>query len=330
MQAKIIMSRRLYYLPLAGCLAAGITISLNTTSNAQQNSQGSFPDTQKHWAQPFINALAQRNILQGYPDGTFRPTRPVERDEFAAIIREAFNQNRERQISSGSAYRDVPSGYWAALAIEEAYEMGFMNGYPDKTFRPRQSVTRAEVLTSLARNLELSQRVPSTATTAQQAQNAKAPAQQASAQQTPRQQTRRPIVLPFAALTLMQPLMSAAKTATPPAKAATPPAQPAQSQTVASANSTSVPASQTLNSYYDDADQIPQFARDAIASVTRAGIVVNHPQQRLLNPNQPATRGDMAAFIHQALVNKGQVPPLNSEVAASRYIVGREPNRSTP
>ncbi|MCU0549285.1 MAG: S-layer homology domain-containing protein [Leptolyngbya sp. Prado105] len=329
------MIRRVHYLSLAGCLAVGITIATSTTLKAQQNSQGSFPDTQDHWARPFITTLAQRNILNGYPDGTYRPTRPVERDEFAAMIRAAFNQRRERELSSGSAYRDVPDGYWASAAIEEAYEAGFMNGYPDNTFRPRQPITRAEVLTSLARNLELSQRLPNTAKTAQSAQNAvpqNAAAQSAQnaapAQQAPRR-ARRQIVFPIAALSLMQPLINTSSAVAQPTQAAQPrPPQATQPQQAPN-NSTQVSASTTLGSYYDDADKIPPYARDAIASVTRAGVVVNHPNQRLLNPNQPATRGEMAAFLHQALVNKGQVPPLNDNDAASRYIVGRDPNRAS-
>ncbi|MEB3148076.1 MAG: S-layer homology domain-containing protein, partial [Sphaerospermopsis sp.] len=46
----------------------------------------SFPDIQNHWARLFIQALAQRRILNGYPDGSFRPNSPVTRAEFAAII----------------------------------------------------------------------------------------------------------------------------------------------------------------------------------------------------------------------------------------------------
>ena len=85
----------------------------NTTANT------SFPDTQNHWAQPFIQALAQRNIVTGYPDNTFRPAQTVDRDEFAAILRKAFDRDPERQIASGSTYKDVPKGYWASQAIED-------------------------------------------------------------------------------------------------------------------------------------------------------------------------------------------------------------------
>jgi hypothetical protein len=51
--------------------------------------------------------------------------------------------------------------------------------------------------------------------------------------------------------------------------------------------------------------------------------VVNYPNQNMLNPNQPATRGDIAAFIYQALVAQGKIESLPSSVKASDYIVGR-------
>ncbi|MBD0302562.1 MAG: S-layer homology domain-containing protein, partial [Tolypothrix sp. T3-bin4] len=66
-------------------LASGAVVAA-PTSNA------SFPDIQDHWARPFIEPLAEKNILAGYLDGTYRPNQPVQRDEFAAVIRQAFNQ----------------------------------------------------------------------------------------------------------------------------------------------------------------------------------------------------------------------------------------------
>lgn len=95
------------------------------------------------------------HYVTGYPDGTYRPNRPVDRDEFASIVRDAFNRAKERTISSGSVFNDLPQGYWAAPAIEEAYETGFLSGYPGGYFRPRQPVTKVEAIASLARNLEL-------------------------------------------------------------------------------------------------------------------------------------------------------------------------------
>nr|WP_202895609.1 S-layer homology domain-containing protein [Iningainema tapete] len=254
------------------------------TVTAAPESAANFPDTKNHWAQPFIEALAERKIITGYPDGTYRPNKSVARDEFAAIIRQAFNQNRERQIASGTVYKDVPAGYWAAAPIEEAYETGFMHGYPGGYFRPKQPVTRVEALVSLTQNLDL----------------------HSSANQVPAQTTRRTarnlFLLPLPMTTLMQPIMTAKATAkTVP--------QP--------------PVSTVVSNYYADAEKIPQYAVDEVAKATQAAIVVNHPNTRILNPNQAATRGAVAAFVHQALVNQGRLEPIKSTTAASNYIVGR-------
>lgn len=78
---------------------------------AAPQSATNFPDIQDHWASPFIKALAEKNIVTGYLDGTYRPNKTLARDEFAAIIRQAFNQNQVTQIPSGSVYKDIPVGY---------------------------------------------------------------------------------------------------------------------------------------------------------------------------------------------------------------------------
>lgn len=271
-------------------------VTLTPIPASAQSNTANFPDTQDHWAQPFITPLAEENILAGYLDGTYRPDRPVARDEFAAVLREAFNPSQQRRIASGSVYKDVPADYWAAPAIEEAYEVGFMTGYPGGFFRPQQSVSRVEALVALSQNLNLNQPTPAN-----------------------RQASRRPnktrFVMPIAMTTLMQPLMTA------PARATTNP--PAASTPEADRNATTpVPDSVLVSNYYTDADQIPQYAVNNIANATEAGIVVSHPEPNVLNPNQPATRGDIAAFIYQALVNQGRLESLPADQTASNYIVG--------
>lgn len=115
----------------------------------------SFPDvSQDYWARPFIQALAERNIIAGFPDGTYKPEQPVTRAEFAAIIQKAFNQNRVRQLPTGG-FRDIRSNFWATQAITTAFETGFLSGYPDNTFRPNQQITKVQAVVSLASGLGL-------------------------------------------------------------------------------------------------------------------------------------------------------------------------------
>nr|MDJ0515034.1 S-layer homology domain-containing protein [Trichodesmium sp. MO_231.B1] len=60
---------------------------------------------------------------------------------------------------------------------------------------------------------------------------------------------------------------------------------------------------QNLNKIFEDAEAIPEDAKKAIAAATEKGIVVNYPNVRLLNPNQDATRSDVATFLCQAIAN---------------------------
>lgn len=93
-----------------------------------------------------------KEIIAGFPDGTFRPDQPVTRAQFAAIVRQAFSQRRSR---SAPNFGDVPGNYWATAAIAEAYSQGFMSGYPDGTFRPEQQIPRVQVIVSLANGLNV-------------------------------------------------------------------------------------------------------------------------------------------------------------------------------
>lgn len=107
-----------------------------------------------YWARPFIQTLAERNIITGFPNGTFQPNASVDRAEFAAMIGKAFSRNPVRQ-SNFSGFKDVPPSYWAASAIQEAYQTGFMTGYPGDLFFPNQGITKVQALVALTNGLNL-------------------------------------------------------------------------------------------------------------------------------------------------------------------------------
>ncbi|BAZ09029.1 S-layer domain-containing protein [Calothrix sp. NIES-4071] len=267
-------------------------------SHAQTSSQTAFPDVPaNYWAQPYIQRLAERNIITGYPDGTFRPQESVDRDEFAAIIRKAFNQKPIRQIQSGAVYKDVPVGYWASRPIEEAYQQGFMTGYPGGYFRPKQPVSKVETITALTKGLNI------TGTSAQ-------------APVTRRKTARKPIFVPIAITSLMQPILL------PKAEAITPsPAVSTPSTTGNQAATLNGPASFIVTNTYADANKIPQYAVADVAAATQSNIIVNYPNPKILNPRQPASRAETAALIYQTLVAQGRAEPLANNLPATKYIV---------
>ncbi|MBE9097264.1 S-layer homology domain-containing protein [Tychonema sp. LEGE 07203] len=67
---------------------------------------------------------------------------------------------------------------------------------------------------------------------------------------------------------------------------------------------------------YTDRQKVPKWAVDKVAAATKAGIVVNHPEPKLLQPNKTATRAEVAAMIYQAMVKKGKVP-----AKPSKYVI---------
>lgn len=117
---------------------------------ADQTYSNTFSDVAKsHWAANYIGYMQQFGIITGYADGSFRPDASVTRAEFAAIA------SRFEKLTEGTkSFSDVPSSHWAAKYINFAATRGWVNGYADGTFKPNNSITRAEVAAVTCRLLE--------------------------------------------------------------------------------------------------------------------------------------------------------------------------------
>lgn len=125
---------------------------LPPTPPTEVPSDGSLPDLVGHWAESFVRALVERDIISGYPDGTFRPEVTINRAQYAAMIARAFDLP-DRQPTSG--FVDVPANFWAAGAIAKTEAMGFIAGFPDGSFRPSLNLTRVQAVVSLVSGLGL-------------------------------------------------------------------------------------------------------------------------------------------------------------------------------
>lgn len=67
-----------------------------------------FSDVDGHWAEETIIKFKEKNIISGYPDGTFRPDNSVTRAEFAKIIKEAFDLQEKNLLD----YEDIKQEAW--------------------------------------------------------------------------------------------------------------------------------------------------------------------------------------------------------------------------
>jgi S-layer homology domain len=133
---------------------SNVNVPLSKTSALAPKAiaQASLSDYASSWAEPFIRVLIDKNIIVGYPDGTFRPEQLVTRAEFAALLNKSFEL---APIRESRAFPDVPEGYWASAVIDKAYRSGFLTGYPDNTFGPTRNIIRIESLVSLVNGSKL-------------------------------------------------------------------------------------------------------------------------------------------------------------------------------
>ncbi|MEL6554679.1 MAG: S-layer homology domain-containing protein [Cyanobacteria bacterium J06621_11] len=114
-----------------------------------------FSDIAQHWASECIVALAQRQVIQGYPNGTFRPNAVVSRAEFAALMQRVFPDVPIRK--SQVVFTDVFAEFWASDAIVWAAERGLFSGYSDNRFLPNQTISRVQALVVLVAGLSATQ-----------------------------------------------------------------------------------------------------------------------------------------------------------------------------
>ncbi len=140
---------------MALSLTVGAVAPLITASPSL--AQTTFSDvSSNYWAAQFIQQLSQRGVIAGFPDGSFRPEEAVTRAQFAAMVNKAFQKAQQRQAIN---FADVPSNYWASSAIQQAYTIGFLSGYPGNRFEPNQAIPRQQVLVSLANGLQYTAKV---------------------------------------------------------------------------------------------------------------------------------------------------------------------------
>jgi uncharacterized repeat protein (TIGR02543 family) len=123
---------------------------------AQQHNH--FSDVQDSaWYAQAVNYLANRGILHGYEDGTFRPNANMSRAELTAVMSRLL-EIRTNVINN---FTDVNSGHWAYRYINNASSRGWIIGYEDNSFRPDNQITRAETVTVVNRVMD---RIPNPST----------------------------------------------------------------------------------------------------------------------------------------------------------------------
>ena len=102
------------------------------------------------WYNTYVATLENAGVIvDTRTNGKFRPNDAITRAELASMIA----QFADLESASAAKFNDVGSRYWAAEEIAIAAKMGWINGYPDGSFRPDRNVTRAELMAMVNRAL---------------------------------------------------------------------------------------------------------------------------------------------------------------------------------
>jgi hypothetical protein len=122
----------------------------------------SFSDVdmqQKGWAAGSIYLMAGKQILNGYPDGTFRPDDTISKAEWTSMVYRLFDIYRPNKSANGSlkvnGFSDVPSEHWAYKEISEIYNNSFQWGVygldynGQLTFHPDMKLNRLQLANML-------------------------------------------------------------------------------------------------------------------------------------------------------------------------------------
>jgi len=114
----------------------------------------SFSDVPRnHWAYKEITEMAEKGIIKGYDNRTFRPNNEVTRAEFAKIMIAAADVDMDKR-SVSQTFKDVPKSHWAFYYVE--YAKPYLTGYKSGstyTYKPDNSAVREDIAVALVRLL---------------------------------------------------------------------------------------------------------------------------------------------------------------------------------
>ena len=130
-----------------------VTILVKALQLSAQNGKV-FDDTANHWARQFIATAAANGVVSGYSETAFGPDDLITREQMTVMIVKAAGLKAGASKPASFTDGDQISP-WAAEAVSVSASQGIVNGYPDTTFRPRGTATRAEAVTVIAQTQKI-------------------------------------------------------------------------------------------------------------------------------------------------------------------------------
>ena len=143
---------QLYFLMLCAGIIIGIVVvgpgSLLNIGSKKVEPQVNNRDYFGHWAEKYIEEAIVMEIVNGYPDGSFKPDEPVTRAVFAVMLNKIIKNSDEEKnqilLSKFNDYTEVPE--WARTGLQKAVNFGVLEAYPDNTIRPMEPLNQSDIL----------------------------------------------------------------------------------------------------------------------------------------------------------------------------------------
>ena len=119
----------------------------NSSRKTYLSTKSGFRDvTAGSWYNTYVATLNNAGVITDSANGYFRPNEAITRAELAAMLASFTETTR-----AANYFDDVSANHWAANAIAICAKLGWINGYPDGSFRPDRNVTRAELMAMINR-----------------------------------------------------------------------------------------------------------------------------------------------------------------------------------
>ncbi len=98
-----------------------------------------FEDVEGTKYESAVTSLTDLGVINGYPDGTFKPDKNITRAEFCKVVIKSLGLDYDGSTAP-TVFTDVPSSHWASGYVQAAYELGIVNGEPREPDQERRAV----------------------------------------------------------------------------------------------------------------------------------------------------------------------------------------------
>jgi parallel beta-helix repeat protein len=255
------------------------------------------------YATEAIATATQRRLVVNYPkDNQLEPMRNITRAEITALIYQALvSTGRAEAIASPyivnpepyiASFTDIGQ-HWASDFIRRLGNLNLIGGLADGSFKPDEPISRSQYAALVVKLFN----------------------------PTPIRPETRFIDIPadFWALPVISQAYRGGFLSGYPDQTFHPHHSLRRIDLISSlVHGLSLPSADVkVLEFYEDRDSIPAYAKSAVAAATQAGIVVNYPNPKLLQPKQEATRAQAIVSMYQALVRTGRVNAINSPYIVS-------------